>query len=89
VIFFIEAGIIGFIGAIFGLVLGWVVTLIANTIANTQFLPAGESPVDFFYFPAWLIFGAIGFSVILSLLAGMYPAIRAAGVDPVKALRHD
>ena len=88
-IFFVEAGTIGFIGAIFGLMLGWIVTRIANQIANSQFLPAGEPQVDFFYFPMWLILGSIAFSIILSLLAGMYPAIRAARIDPVKALRHD
>jgi len=88
-IFFVEAGSIGFIGAIFGLLLGWIVTRISNQIANSQFLPAGEPQVDFFYFPLWLILGAIAFSVILSLIAGLYPAIRAARIDPVKALRHD
>jgi len=88
-IFFVEAGSIGFIGAIFGLILGWIVTRVANQIANSQFLPAGEPQVDFFYFPLWLIFGSIAFSIILSLLAGLYPAIRAARIDPVKALRHD
>jgi putative ABC transport system permease protein len=88
-IFFVEAGVIGCIGAILGLVLGWVVTIIANKIANLQILPVGEPPVDFFYFPAWLILGAIVFSITLSLAAGLYPAIRASRIDPVKALRHD
>lgn len=88
-IFFVEAGTIGFVGAIFGLILGWLVTRVANQIANSQFLPAGEPQVDFFYFPLWLIFGSIAFSIILSLIAGLYPAIRAASIDPVKALRHD
>jgi putative ABC transport system permease protein len=88
-IFFVEAGVIGFIGALFGLVLGWGVTLIANKIANAVTMPIGEAYVNFFYFPPWLIFGAIAFSIILSLAAGVYPAIRASRVDPVKALRHD
>lgn len=39
--------------------------------------------------PVWLIVGAIIFSEVLSLAAGLYPAIKAARVDPVKALRHD
>jgi putative ABC transport system permease protein len=88
-IFFMEAGTIGFIGAVFGLVLGWLVTRVANVIANTRFLPAGEPSVDFFYFPLWLILGAIVFSLVISLSAGLYPANRAARVNPVEALRHD
>ncbi len=88
-IFFVEAGTIGFLGAIFGLILGWLVTLVANQVANSEFLPAGEPPVNFFYFPIWLILGAIAFSIIISLIAGLYPAIRAANIDPVKALRHE
>jgi len=88
-IFFVEAATIGLIGAFFGLILGWIVTRIANVIANSQFLPKGEPPVDFFYFPIWLILGAVAFSIVVSLAAGLYPANRAARVDPVKALRHD
>lgn len=88
-IFFVEAAVIGFIGAIAGLVLGWVVTKIANLIVNTQLIPEGVEPVNMFYFPLWLIAGAVIFSILVSLAAGVYPAIRAARIDPVKALRHD
>jgi putative ABC transport system permease protein len=88
-IFFVEAACIGLVGAIFGLLLGWLVTRIANQVMNTMVLPDNQGPVDLFYFPLWLIFGAIGFSVFVSLAAGLYPAIRAARIDPVRALRHD
>jgi putative ABC transport system permease protein len=88
-IFFVEAATIGVVGAAFGIALGWSVTRLANLIVNTYLLPEGELPVSFFYFPAWLILGAIGFSVLVSLAAGLYPAFRAARVDPVTALRHD
>jgi putative ABC transport system permease protein len=88
-IFFVEAGTIGVAGALLGLVLGYAVTRVANVIVNARLLPAGESPVNLFYFPLWLILGAIGFSIGISLVAGLYPAARAAAVDPVHALRHD
>jgi len=88
-IFFAEAAAIGLLGAAFGLLLGWLVTKLANYIANTSILPVNELPVDLFWFPAWLIGGAVAFSIIISLIAGLYPAIRAARIDPVKALRHD
>jgi putative ABC transport system permease protein len=88
-IFFVEAATIGVIGALFGLVLGWAVTRVANLVVNTHIMPEGELPVNLFYFPVWLILGAIGFSIVVSLIAGLYPATRAARVDPVEALRHD
>jgi putative ABC transport system permease protein len=88
-IFFVEASFIGLIGAIFGLLLGWGVTRIANQIMNSRIIPDLNQRVDLFYFPLWLISGAIAFSILVSLAAGLYPAIRAARIDPVRALRHD
>ncbi len=88
-IFFVEAGFIGLIGGIFGLGLGWLVTRVANFIMLSYLRPQDLPPVDLFYFPIWLLLGAIGFSVLVSLAAGLYPAIRAARIDPVRALRHD
>jgi putative ABC transport system permease protein len=88
-IFFVEAGVIGLIGGIFGLGLGWLVTRIANVIANVFVAREGGPPMDFFYIPLWLILGAMAFSICVSLLAGLYPAVRASRVNPVEALRHD
>ncbi len=88
-IFFVEAGSIGFIGALFGLILGWLFTRVASLVINNYIIPEGESSVDLFYFPWYLILGAIAFSILISLAAGLYPAARAARVDPVKALRHE
>ena len=88
-IFFVEVSFIGLIGGLFGIVLGWLVTKLAGVILNAQ-LAADDLPdAELFYFPLWLIFGAIGFSIFVSLAAGMYPANKAARIDPVKALRHD
>ena len=86
-IFFVEAGVIGFIGGILGLVLGWMVTKLANLIANTQLANLDTAKVDLFYFPGWLLIGALLFGVFISLLSGLYPASKAAAIDPVEALR--
>ncbi len=88
-IFVVEAGTIGLVGALLGILLGWLVTRTANFVANSYLLPEEAPFINFFHFPVWLILGAVGFSVVVSLAAGLYPAVRAARVDPVTALRHD
>jgi putative ABC transport system permease protein len=88
-IFFFESGVIGFMGGVFGLALGWIVSSIINLIINTIAMEQGVPRMNYFTFPWWLCLGAIAFSILISLLAGIYPTIRAARVDPVIALRHD
>jgi ABC-type antimicrobial peptide transport system permease subunit len=88
-LFFFESSAIGILGGALGLVLGWLVTRLANTIGNHYIVKMGGSRMELFYIPWWLILGGILFAVGVSLLAGIYPASRAAKVDPVKALRHE
>jgi len=88
-IFFFESGMIGFLGGIFGLALGWFVSTVINQIANHFLAKQGVPYVNYFSFPLWLCLGAVAFSILVSLAAGLYPAVRAARVDPVVALRHD
>jgi putative ABC transport system permease protein len=88
-IFFFESSVIGFIGGIFGFGLGWAVSGIINGVVNFFLAKQGVPFIRYFSFPAWLAAGALAFSVVVSLAAGVYPAIRAARVDPVRALRHD
>ncbi len=88
-IFLIEASAIGMLGGIAGIVLGWVVGRVVNFGANIYIENQGGTPGDLFSLPLWLVGGAIGFSVVVSLIAGSYPARRAARLDPIQALRHD
>ncbi|RQO32581.1 hypothetical protein DBR32_03010 [Taibaiella sp. KBW10] len=86
-IFFFEAGFIGLVGAFGGIALGYGLTRVANLIVNNQYLKNADEFVDLFSFPWWLIGGSVLFSIIISLLAGLYPAIRASSIHPIDALR--
>lgn len=88
-IFLIEASAIGLLGGVAGVVLGWIVGRGINFGANIYIRQQGGIPGNLFSMPFWLIGGAIGFSIFVSLLAGSYPASRAAKLDPIQALRHD
>jgi ABC-type antimicrobial peptide transport system permease subunit len=89
-IFFVEAGMIGLMGGVAGALAAWAIDAVANRLAYKFILqPRGVSYVDFFALPPFLWLGAILFAVVIAILAALYPAARAARIDPVKALRHD
>jgi putative ABC transport system permease protein len=88
-LFFVEAGAMGFLGGVLGVVFGWLIGR-ALTFALNVYLRKQELPgIDVTSVPWWLAAGAIGFAVVVSLIAGMYPASRAAKLNPVEALRYE
>src|SRR5882762_7581503 len=89
-IFFFEAAVIGALGGAIGVLAGWGMDGLANRLAYRFVLkPQAASYIDFFSLPPWLSASAIAFALIVSILAALYPAARAARIDPVRALRHD
>lgn len=88
-LFFVEAGVMGFLGGILGTILGWLIgrtlTFGTNIYLHRQNLPSVEVTAV----PYWLVLFGIGFAVVVSLAAGLYPASRAARLDPVQALRYE
>ncbi len=88
-IFLVEASAIGILGGVAGVALGWLVGRAINFGANIYIVRQGGEPGNLFSLPLWLIAGALAFSWLVSLLAGSYPANRAAKLNPIQALRHD
>jgi putative ABC transport system permease protein len=88
-LFFVEASVMGLFGGILGAFLGWLIgralTFGTNVYLHRQNLPG----VDISSVPWWLALFAILFAIFVSLAAGLYPASRAARLDPVQALRYE
>ena len=88
-LFFVEAGVMGLLGGVFGVGIGWLigkgVTWGTNLYLQRQNLP----PAHVFSVPWWLVLSAIAFAIVVSLAAGLYPATRAARLNPVEALRYE
>jgi putative ABC transport system permease protein len=86
-LYLFESALIGLIGSIAGLILGWTISRISSAIAQYYMTKEGFDPIEFFALPWWLILLALGFGLVVSIAAGAYPAARAARVDPIEALR--
>jgi putative ABC transport system permease protein len=88
-LFFAEAGAMGFVGGIVGVALGWAIGRVINFGTNIYLQRQELPPERIWSVPWWLVAGAVGFAVLLSLVASLYPAARAAKLDPVQALRYE
>lgn len=88
-LFFTEAGAMGFFGGILGIALGFAIGKAIN-IGTGFYLQRHQLPAEpVWILPPWLIGAAIAFSIVVSLLAGLYPASRAAKLDPVQTLKYE
>jgi putative ABC transport system permease protein len=90
VMFLVEGALIGLVGGWLGVLIGWVVSFPGDNVALRLIReqePNMPQPETVFRYPLWLVFGAPALAVLVTTLAGLLPARRAARVEPVVALR--
>ncbi|MDY7040157.1 MAG: ABC transporter permease [Chloroflexota bacterium] len=89
-LFVAEAAFIGLLGGVVGTIGGWLLGLGLNE-GILAYLNYQEIPISgtFFVVTGWLVTLALSFATIIGLLAGLYPAARAARLDPLEALRYE
>ena len=90
ILFMVEAAMMGFIGGILGVIFGTLLGKFVDWLAHRyleaeQITGIGALSVV----PLWLALGALLFGTLVGILSGLYPAARAAKLDPVQALRYD
>jgi putative ABC transport system permease protein len=92
-LFLLEGSALGLFGGCLGILLAWGLSIPSDGwVRQLIEQQRGGEPllsVSVFNWPVWLPFAVGGFSTLLTTLAAIYPASRAARVQPVEALRHE
>ena len=88
-LFFVEAGVMGLLGGILGVAFGWLLGRAITFGTNVYLHRQNLNPIELSSVPWWLMIGGLVFAVVVSLIAGLYPASRAAKLNPVDALRYE
>ena len=90
-VFLLEGALIGIVGGALGMLAAWAASFPGD--AWVQSMVTRDLKIELteaiFVFPGWVIATVLGFSVIITTLAAVYPARRAANIDAVTALRHE
>ena len=84
-LFLLEAGFIGFIGGVIGLILSYTISFVINRIVAS----ASDYMSGISYIPFWLAIVSLLFAILVGMVAGFFPARRAMKLSPLAAIRNE
>ncbi len=84
--FLIESVVLCFVGGLVGIGFGQLLTIVIVNIPNIM---KYEFDMAMTYIPVWAIILSFSFTGCIGIFFGMFPAIKAARLDPIEALRHE
>ena len=88
VLFLIESLLMGFLGGVGGIAVGYLAGELANFGINIMAKNFGGQALNLFYRPMWFIGFILIFSSVIGFLTGVYPARKAATINPLTALKY-
>ncbi|MBI2438991.1 MAG: ABC transporter permease [Candidatus Moranbacteria bacterium] len=86
--FIMESTLMGFLGALGGVILGYIEGQVLNALINLVASRFGGESVDLFFSPLWFISTVIAFGAFVGFLTGVFPARKASHIDALDALRY-
>ena len=86
--FLLESILMGFLGGIGGVMIGYIGAEVANFGINILAQRFGGQSLDLFYQPPWFVLFILIFSTIVGFVTGIYPSIKASRINPLTALRY-
>lgn len=85
--FLLEAAFIGFIGGVAGNLLSFLMSFIINILTGNGSAMGLDGNIS--YIPPWLVIASMAFAVLIGMVAGYFPALRAMKLSPLAAIRNE
>jgi len=85
-IFLAEAALLGFLDGMIGLTLGWLTARFTDWVIWNVVPEFPFKPETAFHFPLWLVLCTVIFGVAFCVFGALFPAYRAAKIEPSEAL---